>query len=283
HGRFTFTHFWRGRIASWLGDESTLETELAWCDSIGSYYAPAFKAALLAHAGRFEEAREVARGALSRFAEKSSAETMAFSFSTLLFEAAVLSGDETATAELLTLLRGDPRRLAKPNLILLPRLEAKAAALLGKRQEARACFREAIEFCEGILYRPERALIRVDLAQLLLDHFPGERTEAMKHLDLAIAELEDMQMAPALAQARALQERLATGPTPRPSYPDGLSAREVEVLRLIATGKTNQQIADELVISLNTVLHHVSNILAKTSTANRGEAAAYAHRHGIAD
>src|SRR5688572_4340000 len=43
-----------------------------------------------------------------------------------------------------------------------------------------------------------------------------------------------------------------------------LSGREVEVLRLIATGKSNQQIADELVISLNTVFRHVSNIFAKT-------------------
>jgi DNA-binding CsgD family transcriptional regulator/pimeloyl-ACP methyl ester carboxylesterase len=66
------------------------------------------------------------------------------------------------------------------------------------------------------------------------------------------------------------------------SWPiNGLSAREVEVLRLIAAGKSNPQIADELVISLNTVQRHVSNILAKTGLSNRTEAASYATRHGL--
>jgi DNA-binding CsgD family transcriptional regulator/pimeloyl-ACP methyl ester carboxylesterase len=60
-----------------------------------------------------------------------------------------------------------------------------------------------------------------------------------------------------------------------------LSARELEVLRLIAAGKSNQQIAEGLVISHNTVLRHVSNILDKTRSANRTEAAAYAHRHAL--
>jgi DNA-binding NarL/FixJ family response regulator len=60
-----------------------------------------------------------------------------------------------------------------------------------------------------------------------------------------------------------------------------LSQREVEVLRLVAAGKSNRDIADALCISLNTVATHVRNILAKTSTANRTEAAAYALRHGL--
>jgi DNA-binding CsgD family transcriptional regulator/pimeloyl-ACP methyl ester carboxylesterase len=62
-----------------------------------------------------------------------------------------------------------------------------------------------------------------------------------------------------------------------------LSTREVEVLRLLAVGRSNQQIADELVISLNTVNRHVSNIYAKTGAANRAEAVGYAHRHGLAN
>jgi DNA-binding NarL/FixJ family response regulator len=61
-----------------------------------------------------------------------------------------------------------------------------------------------------------------------------------------------------------------------------LSPREIEVLRLLAAGRSNQQIADELVISLNTVNRHVSNIYAKTGAANRAEAAAYATRRGLA-
>jgi DNA-binding CsgD family transcriptional regulator/pimeloyl-ACP methyl ester carboxylesterase len=61
-----------------------------------------------------------------------------------------------------------------------------------------------------------------------------------------------------------------------------LSSREVEVLRLVAAGKSNQQIADDLVISPNTVGRHVSNIFDKVGAANRVEAAAYAQRHGLA-
>jgi DNA-binding CsgD family transcriptional regulator/pimeloyl-ACP methyl ester carboxylesterase len=62
----------------------------------------------------------------------------------------------------------------------------------------------------------------------------------------------------------------------------GLSVREIEVLRLVVAGKSNQQIADELVISLNTVRRHVSNVFDKTGVANRTEAAVYARDHGIA-
>jgi DNA-binding CsgD family transcriptional regulator len=61
----------------------------------------------------------------------------------------------------------------------------------------------------------------------------------------------------------------------------GLSQRELEVLRLVAAGRTNRQIADELVISLHTVVRHVSNIFDKTGVSNRAEAAAYAHHQGV--
>ncbi|HEX6999137.1 MAG TPA: LuxR C-terminal-related transcriptional regulator [Gammaproteobacteria bacterium] len=64
-------------------------------------------------------------------------------------------------------------------------------------------------------------------------------------------------------------------------YPDGLSAREVDVLRLLAMGRSNKDIAKVLSISLNTVATHVRNILTKTDCANRTEAAAYAHRNDL--
>jgi DNA-binding CsgD family transcriptional regulator/pimeloyl-ACP methyl ester carboxylesterase len=68
----------------------------------------------------------------------------------------------------------------------------------------------------------------------------------------------------------------------RPSVAQAkLSGRELEVLRLITAGRSNQQIADELVISLFTVNRHVSNIFAKTGAANRAEAASHATRQGL--
>ena len=63
--------------------------------------------------------------------------------------------------------------------------------------------------------------------------------------------------------------------------PDGLSSREVEVLQLLADGMSNQQIAEELVLSLNTVKRHVSNILTKTACRNRADATSYAHRQRL--
>jgi DNA-binding CsgD family transcriptional regulator/pimeloyl-ACP methyl ester carboxylesterase len=78
--------------------------------------------------------------------------------------------------------------------------------------------------------------------------------------------------------------RTTLGATPPPSLGSDaavLSPREIEVLRLVAAGRSNAQIADELVISQNTVIRHVSNIFAKIGAANRVEAAAYATRNGI--
>jgi len=62
---------------------------------------------------------------------------------------------------------------------------------------------------------------------------------------------------------------------------DQLSEREIEVLRLIAQGLTNQEIADQLVISLNTVKTHVKNILGRLQVSNRTQAAARAREQGL--
>jgi DNA-binding NarL/FixJ family response regulator len=61
----------------------------------------------------------------------------------------------------------------------------------------------------------------------------------------------------------------------------GLTERETEVLRLVAEGRTNREIAGELYISTTTASVHVSNILRKVGATTRGEAAAIAHRNGL--
>ena len=68
---------------------------------------------------------------------------------------------------------------------------------------------------------------------------------------------------------------------PDPATDLGLTAREREVLALIAIGRTNRQIADELFISQSTAGVHVSNILGKLGVTGRGEAAALAYRLGL--
>ena len=63
--------------------------------------------------------------------------------------------------------------------------------------------------------------------------------------------------------------------------PGGLTAREVEVLRLVASGRSNPQIAADLVLSEKTVARHLSNIFAKLDVGSRTAAAAYAFEHGL--
>ncbi|HEY3907094.1 MAG TPA: HD domain-containing phosphohydrolase [Streptosporangiaceae bacterium] len=71
--------------------------------------------------------------------------------------------------------------------------------------------------------------------------------------------------------------------TRRQARPDGLTSREVEVLRLLARGLSNREIAQRLVISPKTASHHVEHIYAKTGTANRALASLYAASHGLID
>jgi DNA-binding NarL/FixJ family response regulator len=88
----------------------------------------------------------------------------------------------------------------------------------------------------------------------------------------------------AIEQALALHESATPPSQPRAegsALTAGLTPREIEVLRLMAKGQSNKEIAAELVISVNTVQRHVGNILFKTSLANRTQVASYAHRAGI--
>ena len=76
-----------------------------------------------------------------------------------------------------------------------------AAALLGEPDEARAYYQQALEVCARVRFRPEIALVRLYLAELLLDRYPEERVQALEHLDFAIAELREMKMQPSLERA----------------------------------------------------------------------------------
>jgi NarL family two-component system response regulator LiaR len=80
--------------------------------------------------------------------------------------------------------------------------------------------------------------------------------------------------------ARIIQEYRGVDPEAVNPYSE-LTEREMDVLKLIANGSTNQKIADELVITVGTVKGHVSNILGKLHLVDRTEAAVFAWREGI--
>jgi len=94
-------------------------------------------------------------------------------------------------------------------LFCIGRSVGAAAALLGDTDKARTYYQQAIEVCTKVRFRPELALTRLQLAELLLDHYPAERAEAIEHLDFAIRECRDMKMAPSLE--RAVGRRAALG------------------------------------------------------------------------
>ncbi|GAA4533183.1 LuxR family transcriptional regulator [Nonomuraea ferruginea] len=105
----------------------------------------------------------------------------------------------------------------------------------------------------------------------------GDRDGAAARLATALPRATALGAAPLVAEIEALSRRV--GGAQRPQEPSELlTPRELEVLRLVALGRTNRDIAKELFISAKTVSVHVSNILAKLCVTTRGEAAAAAHR-----
>ena len=153
---------------------------------------------------------------------------------------------------------------------------------MGNGGQAQIHFEDALGFCRNAGYRPELAWTCCDYADMLLRrNEPGDGTKAMSLLDESLAVSTELGMRPLMEQITERLDRIQAPPLPAPTYPAGLSYREVEVLRLIAFGKTDREIAEELFISFRTVGNHVSNILNKTNTSNRTEAATFAAHQGL--
>jgi DNA-binding CsgD family transcriptional regulator len=102
----------------------------------------------------------------------------------------------------------------------------------------------------------------------------GDTDSAAMELDAARDVFETLGALPDLSQLTAL-EGDAAGPV------SGLTAREIEVLRLVAAGKTNRAVAGDLVISEKTVARHLSNIFDKLGVSSRAAATAYAYEHDL--
>ncbi|RYP86825.1 LuxR family transcriptional regulator [Nocardioides guangzhouensis] len=102
----------------------------------------------------------------------------------------------------------------------------------------------------------------------------GDEDSARRELESAERTFASLGATPDASAVRRLLEPGAA--------PDGLTPREVEVLRLVASGRSNGQIADELVLSEKTVARHLSNIFTKIGVGSRTAAAAYAYERGLA-
>lgn len=161
-----------------------------------------------------------------------------------------------------------------------PYLDAMAASAAG-----------AVLLADG---DPRSALRKLRLAATLWRELdaPHETARVQVLLGLACRELHDPETsAMELNNARTVFEQLGAAPdvdrldalmrAPHRKAPDGLTAREVEVLRLVASGGTNRAIAKELGLSEKTVARHVSNCFTKLGVSSRAAATAYAYEHAL--
>jgi DNA-binding NarL/FixJ family response regulator len=121
----------------------------------------------------------------------------------------------------------------------------------------------------GARYEAAQSRMQMALALRAL----GDEDSAASELGVAERAFAEIGAHPAEEVARRLKDR---------ALPDGLTAREVEVLRLVAAGQSNPQIATALFLSHKTVQRHLSNIFTKTGATSRTAAAAYAFEHQLA-
>jgi DNA-binding CsgD family transcriptional regulator len=152
---------------------------------------------------------------------------------------------------------------------------AHGAVLLleGDAQAAHGTLRDAWTAWQRLEVPYEAARVRVLIG--LACRQLGDQDTAEMELDAAGWVFQELGAAPDLARAHALSRKRAATPA------GGLTARELEVLRLVATGKTNRSIAADLFLSEKTVARHVSNIFSKLGLSSRAAATAYAYEHHL--
>jgi DNA-binding CsgD family transcriptional regulator len=170
--------------------------------------------------------------------------------------------------------------------------QTQAHWALGDAELARLAGKPRPELWAAVAARWDRlsfpyqaAYARLREAEARLDA-GDDRAAAAVALRAAHATLVRLGAAPLREAAEALGRRArialaAPDATPPAERPFDLTERELTVLERLAAGQTNRRIADELYLSTRTVDMHVRNILSKLNAANRVEAAATAHRHGI--
>jgi DNA-binding CsgD family transcriptional regulator len=214
---------------------------------------------------------------------------------------AVLPGQSTPTAPILTSLAmmavqsGDHPRAIGYYERLLPfqgqyywflvdRILAMIETLQGNwlAAEGHLDSAEALSSRENI--RPELPLVLAARADLEVAR--GGRGSAIRARTLLARALDlfgELGMAGEVSRVRDRLRRLPSQPgADHPEYPAGLSAREVQILRLVAGGMSNRRIAKKLALSENTVANHLTSIFNKIGADNRASATAFAVRHGLA-
>jgi hypothetical protein len=156
----------------------------------------------LAYAAHTRQREEVQQTLEDLFGGKAPDEPVDLSLLTIALEAAVLIEDADWARRLLAFIPGElPLVMGPGNYTCVARNVGGAYALLSEKEKARSSYEEAVDGCAKAGFRPDHALSRLGLAEVLLDHYPDEHDAAIRHLDFAIAEFQEMKMRPALERA----------------------------------------------------------------------------------
>jgi DNA-binding CsgD family transcriptional regulator len=165
-------------------------------------------------------------------------------------------------------------------LLAAHRLLGELDTAAGRSADGAAQLAAALGLADACAAPYERALTLLALAELRAA--TGEKEAAEALLDDARAICAPLDARPVLARIEGVASRLGDTP-PRPaSYPAGLTAREVEVLRLVATGLSNAAVAERLFLSERTVHGHLRSIYGKLGVSSRSAATRYALEQGLA-
>ncbi|MCH8800103.1 MAG: response regulator transcription factor [Chloroflexi bacterium] len=153
---------------------------------------------------------------------------------------------------------------------------------LGRLDRAVGHFEDSLGFCRKAGFQPNLAWTCYDYADALYQRSEaGDRERATGLLGEALEISTELGMRPLMELVTQRQAEMETQRAAPANYPDGLTQREVEVLRLLAQGRSNSQISEELVVAEGTTRRHVANIYEKIGVANRAEATRYALREGL--
>lgn len=156
------------------------------------------------------------------------------------------------------------------------------AQTMGDLDQASAHYEAAMASTRKAGYKPELAWTCHDYAVALLERDSvGDRARAHGLLEESISIASELLMQPLMARVTSIRQPVESNSLQTTSFPDGLTQREIDVIRLVAAGRTDREIADDLIIGVRTVSSHVGSILSKTGAANRAEAASYAVRNGL--
>jgi DNA-binding CsgD family transcriptional regulator len=259
-----------GELHRLLGQVAEAEAAYRQASECGLYPQPGLALLRLAQ-GHGDAAAAAIRGAADEVTDRL---TRARVFSAYV-EIALATGDVAAARATADELTGIAADIGAPLLTAMA-AHARGAVLLaeGDARSALDALREAGEAWRelGSRYDGARTRALVGRARRAL----GDDDTAQLEIDGARAVFVALGATPDIDRLDRLEQ-----PAPRDGTNAGLSPRELEVLRLVATGRTNHAIAAELVLSERTVARHVSNIFAKLGLSSRSAATAYAYEHDL--